>query len=77
MNNMKVPEPITATYKNGKINVFVKAYFANTKKEWSFKGTPKNLAIFGRFIEWENPEIQTEGQPTPPPDNNNNNNMLT
>ena len=64
--NIKLPEPFTAVYRNGNIEVDIKANLANKKGVRTFKGTPENLAKFGRFIEWETPEEQTA-----PPDNNN------
>lgn len=84
-SNLKVPEPFTATYQNGKINVTIKADLANEKKVWTFMGTPENLAKFGRFIEWDEteneavpapetapePETESEEQPAPPPDSSN------
>lgn len=64
--NIELPEPFTAVYRNGNIEVDIKANFANKKSVRTFKGTPQNLAKFGRFIEWETPAEQTA-----PPDNNN------
>ena len=64
--NIKLPEPFTAVYRDGNIEVDIKADFANKKGVRTFKGTPENLAKFGRFIEWETPGDQTD-----PPDNNN------
>lgn len=64
LGKLKFPEPITAEYRNGKIDVYYKAQLANNKKIKSFKATPKNIAVFGRFIEWEN--TQPPASPTPP-----------
>lgn len=75
-SRFKFPEPITAVCKNGRIEIYFKARLANSRKLTSVKATPKNLAVYGRFIEWDIPEVQTVGQAAPPfpPDNNN---MLT
>lgn len=69
--NMKVPEPITAVFRDGDIEVDLKADLANKSRKSTmiFKGTPQNLAKFGRFIEWDEPDAA--GQPAPPPDNIN------
>ena len=50
-SRFKFPEPIIAVLQNGRINVFFRAQLANTRKITSFKVTPKNMAVFGRFIE--------------------------
>ena len=71
-NLYKIPEPVTAVYQGGKINVSIAADLKKNKTVWSFKGTPQNLAVFGRFIEWDEPETDAAGQvASPPPDNNN------
>ena len=69
--NVELPEPFTAVYRDGKIEVDIKANFANKKGVRTFKGTPENLAKFGRFIEWDASEVDAEGQTAPPPDNSN------
>lgn len=71
-NLYKIPEPVTAVYQNGKINVSIAADLKKNKTVWSFKDTPQNLAAFGRFIEWD--ETEAAEQVAPPPDSNN---MLT
>ena len=42
--NIELPEPFTAVYRDGKIEVDIKANFANKKGVRTFKGTPENLA---------------------------------
>ena len=68
--NVELPEPFTVVYRDGNIEVDIKANLANKKSVRKFKGTPENMAKFGRFIEWDAPAVDT----APPPDNNN---MLT
>lgn len=68
-NQFKIPEPVTAVLQNGKIKVSIAADQKKNKAVWSFKKTPQNLAIFGRFIEWD--ETEAAGQDVPPPDNIN------
>ena len=70
-NQFKIPEPVTAVFRNGKIDVSIAADLKKNKMVWSFKDTPQNLAVFGRFIEWDEPETETEGQTVLPPDNSN------
>ncbi|MDE6726865.1 MAG: hypothetical protein K2J80_02865 [Oscillospiraceae bacterium] len=55
LGKFKFPEPIAAEYRDGKINVYYKAQLANNKKIKTFKATPKNMAVFGRFIVWDDP----------------------
>lgn len=73
LGKFKFPEPISAEYRDGKIDVYYKAQMqlANKNKIKAFKATPKNLAVFGRFIAWED-QNAVNVQNTQPP-----NNMLT
>lgn len=66
LGKFKFPEPITAKFRDGKIDVYYKAQLANNKKIMTFKGTQKNTEVFGRFIEWENetPQSSDIGQTT-------------
>ena len=72
LGKLKFPEPITAEYRNGKIDIYYKAQLANNKKIKTFKATPKNMATFERFIVWEDPNTVNVQQNIQPP-----NNMLT
>lgn len=72
MGSMQLPEPIIAIYEDGRIGLYVKAQLANGRRITSFKATPKNIAVFGRFIEPTVPEAQT-----PVPSAPDSNNMLT
>ena len=67
-NQFKIPEPVTATYQNGKIDVSIAADLKKNKTVWTFKDTPQNLAVFGRFIEWDETEAAEQA---PSPDNSN------
>ena len=50
-HGLNFPEPIAAEINGDKINVNYKAgQLANFKRIRSFKATPKNIAVFGRFI---------------------------
>lgn len=51
--NFKMPEPIYAVLNGNKIDINYMAQLVNVKKLQSFKATPKNLAVFGRFMKWE------------------------
>lgn len=53
MPRFKVPEPFCAKQNGGKIEIHYMAQFKNETKVISFKATPKNLAVFGRFMKWE------------------------
>lgn len=70
-SQFKIPEPFAVEFRNGTIEVFIKADLKKNKTVWSFKGTPKNMAVFGRFAVSEEPVLQTAGEVTPPPDSNN------
>lgn len=61
----KIPEihPITAELREGGIDVSLRDALVNEKKLCSFKQTPKNMAAFGRYVEWDNEMVQ-EAQPT-------------
>lgn len=59
--NFKVPEPFYASLNGDKIVINYTARLANVNKVKTFKATPKNLAVFGRFIVWEQ-----EQNPQPP-----------
>lgn len=73
-NQFKIPEPVTAVFRDDKIDVSIAADQKKNKTVWSFKKTPQNLAAFGRFIEWDEPETDATEQAAPPLDSNN---MLT
>lgn len=47
-------EPVTAARREGAVDVFYKAKLANDKKLLTVKDTPKNLTLFGKYIELEN-----------------------
>lgn len=49
----KKPEPLICKYHDGVIDVGFGNIIGDGRKIKTFKGTPKNLAVFGRFIEWE------------------------
>lgn len=70
LGKFKFPEPIAAEYRDGKIDVYYKAQMqlANKNKIKAFKATPKNLAVFGRFIAWED-QNAVNVQTTQPPNN--------
>lgn len=60
MPRFKVPEPFYAKQNGNKIELRYTAQFKNDTKVITFKSTPKNLALFGRFMVWEqeqNPQI--------------------
>lgn len=60
MPRFKIPEPFFAKQNGGKIELHFMAQFKNETKVITFKSTPKNLAVFGRFMVWEqeqNPQI--------------------
>lgn len=48
--NFKMPEPFYAVMNGNKIDINYIARLANFKKVKSFKATPKNMEIFGRFM---------------------------
>lgn len=48
--NFKIPEPFYAVLNGNKIDINYTARMANIKKVKSFKATPKNMEIFGRFL---------------------------
>lgn len=48
--NFKMPEPFYASLNGDKIDINYMARLANVNKVKSFKATPKNMEIFGRFI---------------------------
>lgn len=67
IHSFKFPEPIVAELNGGMININYKAVqLANFKKIKSFKATPKNMAVFGRFIEWDDPNAVNVQQTAPP-----------
>lgn len=50
-HGLNFPEPITAEISGGKINISYKTgQLANFKRIGSYKATPKNIAVFGRFV---------------------------
>lgn len=53
LTNLKMPEPFYTVLNGNKIEVHFMAQFKNGNKVITFKSTPKNLAIFGRFMQWE------------------------
>lgn len=60
MPRFKVPEPFYTVLNGSKIELHFMAQFKNGNKVITFKSTPKNLALFGRFMQWEqeqNPPI--------------------
>lgn len=60
MPRFKVPEPFCAKQNGNKIELHFIAQFKNATKVISFRSTPKNLAVFGRFMVWEqeqNPQL--------------------
>lgn len=61
----KIPEPFTAECRDNTIEVSIKADLKRNKTVWSFKKTPENMAKFGEFIEWNEPQAAL------PSDNNN------
>lgn len=69
LGKFKFPEPIVAEYRDGKIDVYYKAQMqlANKNKIKAFKATPKNMAVFGRFIVWEDPNAVNVQQTVQPP----------
>ncbi len=52
-------ESVTAVRREGVVDIFYKAKLANDKKLLTVKDTPKNLALFGRYIELEDEEVMT------------------
>lgn len=50
LGNFKTPEPIYAVLNGEKIDINYTAQLVNVKKLQSFKATPKNLEVFGRFM---------------------------
>lgn len=50
MVNFKAPEPFYAVLNGNKIEISYMARLVNSTKVKSFKATPKNLEIFGRFM---------------------------
>ncbi|MDE6726866.1 MAG: hypothetical protein K2J80_02870 [Oscillospiraceae bacterium] len=69
-HGLNFPEPIAAEINGDKINVSYKTgKLANFKRIGSFKATPKNMAVFGRFIEWEDPNTVNVPQNVQPPNN--------
>lgn len=58
----KTPEivPVTAELHDGGIDVMLSNGLVNEKKLVSLKQTPKNMAIFGRFVGWDNEVVQEE-----------------
>ncbi|MDE6731474.1 MAG: hypothetical protein K2J77_01175 [Oscillospiraceae bacterium] len=62
MPRFKVPEPFCAKQNGNKIELHYLAQFKNATKVISFKATPKNLAVFGRFMVWEQ---NTQNVPLP------------
>lgn len=49
----KTPEPFYAVLNGNKIELNYKAQFKNANKVTAFRATPENLAVFGRFMKWE------------------------
>lgn len=63
LSSFKVPEPFNAALNGDKIEVNFAAKLRNIDKCITFKATPKNLAAFGKFINWEqeqNPQIPNQ-----------------
>lgn len=58
--SFKVPEPFNAKLNGDKIEISFEAKFKNADKIITFKATPENLAVFGRFISWEQEQIPQE-----------------
>lgn len=50
LGNFKTPEPIYAVLNGDKIDINYTAQLVNVRKLQSFKATPKNLEVFGRFM---------------------------
>lgn len=50
IGGFKTPEPIYAVLNGNKIDINYTAQLVNVKKLQSFKATPKNLEVFGRFM---------------------------
>lgn len=46
-------QPVTATRREGKVDVFLKTDLANGKSLLTIRDTPKNLSMLGRYIEFE------------------------
>lgn len=68
IHSFKFPEPIVAEINGDMIHINYKAVqLANFKKIKSFKATPKNMAVFGRFIVWEDPNAGNVQQTVQPP----------
>lgn len=51
-------ESVTAARREGEIDIFYKAKLVNDKKLLTVKNTPKNLALFGRYIEYDNEDSE-------------------
>lgn len=55
LTSLKIPEPIYTVLNGNKIELHFVAQFKNANKVITFKSTPENLALFGRFMKWEQP----------------------
>lgn len=67
LGNFKKPEPIYAVLNGEKIDINYTAQLVNVKKLKSFKATPKNLEVFGRFMVQSYPQnVQYPQDPTYP-----------
>lgn len=53
LSNFKCPEPFNAALNGNKIEINLAAKLKNANKVITFKATPENLAVFGRFMVWE------------------------
>lgn len=53
LSSFKCPEPFNAALNGNKIEINLAAKLKNATKVITFKATPENLAVFGRFISWE------------------------